>query len=90
MTIQVHDTGTDGAYLQRVESGASLYIGRDELPQVLEDVARILGYTLIDREERRELLGHVTAGVPDNVEGARAAYEALAAAVTSALRDGEA
>lgn len=95
MTIRTHDTNTDGAYLERVESGVSLYLDRSEAPQVLQDLARILGYTLVDREERASLVTlcqEIENHPNDFKHGSEAwahwqgAAEALAAAVTSALR----
>lgn len=57
-----------------------------EQEQLLESLARIRGYVLVDKENRRELLAHINSGVPDNVHGATAGFKALAGAVATVLR----
>lgn len=96
MTIRVHDTTGGSAVLERVESGASFYLPAAEARQVLESLARIFDFTLVDRDERRgllELVEEITEH-PNDFSTPSAGWthwqdaaEALAEALTSAVAE---
>lgn len=94
MTLQIADSETRNgsivlATVNPNSSVDSLIINRDEQVRLLETLARMLDYTLVDREERKSLLA-LTAEVDQEGghtgDGWVRLAEALAAAVSSALR----
>lgn len=96
MTLRISNDGFGlPVSIDRPGGAQHIYLGLDEQRELLEALARMHGMSLVDREERRSLLAlaeEVDDDPNDYSTGSEAwgawqdRAEALASAVTSALR----
>lgn len=98
MTMTITETTANRIEVVKPGTGTGIQLDPDEQRELLEAFARIHGFSLVDREERKGLLAlceEVDEDDNDYATGSAAwtawqdRCEALAEAVTSALRTGE-